>query len=177
MDADLRETVEVSPGQRVSSPQCAGNIRFASWLTFVVFNLLWLVLLVGVLTDPATADKASVRYGFAGFWLVFGLACLYVTIRGIRVAVWIDGDDVRVRNYLRSYSVRTDNAVAFSFGYPQARMPMYEQAGSLQLASGEVRPVAAISRGMLGSRSPSASVNALVENLNLTLSSSRLESD
>jgi hypothetical protein len=139
-------------------------------VTFGVFNLLWPTLLVGTLSDPASADKPAVRYGFAGFWLLFGIACLVITIRGLRVAVWIKDGEVRVRNYLHSYSVPTADAVEFTFGFPEARIPMYEQAGSLQLSSGEARPVAAISRGVLGSRKPELRTDELVADLNTVLS-------
>lgn len=155
-----------NPALRVAEPRCSANIRFSSWLTLVGFNFVWIVSLAAVLTNPKLAENPGARAGLSVTWIAFGLVCVALTTRGVMLAVWISGDVIRVRNYLHTYEIPVDDALEFTFGYPGARIPFYQQAGSLRLKTGDVRPIAAISEGTLFSSGPSAKSKQLLEDLN-----------
>lgn len=171
MGADSDSSIGSSPEVvDLSRPYCSPNIRFASWLTFIVFNLIWIASLSAILTDPNFDDDPTFGYLLAMFWVVFGGVCLTLTIRGLRLAIWISSDRVYVRNYTRSYSVPIDGVTEFRFGFPEARLPLYEQAGSIQLRGGGLKPVAALSEGTLFSTNPTKSGTAMLRALNSALS-------
>ncbi|MBJ7459407.1 MAG: hypothetical protein JHD02_09500 [Thermoleophilaceae bacterium] len=135
-------------------------------MVFFTFNLVFLALFLSTILEPADYETPGLYYGFSAFFGIVAFACLFLTARSVRVAVWIDDDRVCVRNYVTTYSVKAADVVEFSYGYPQARMQGYEQAGSLKLKDGSVRPVVAISRGTWLTSGPMRSGAALLDDLN-----------
>jgi hypothetical protein len=162
--------------ERVAEPRCSANIAFANWTVFFVFNLVFLSLAASGITHRSEIVDPIAGGLFLVFSGVGAIGCVYLTARGVRVAVWIDGDRIHVRNYVSSYSIATKDAIGFSYDYPQARMPGYGQAGSLQLKDGTVKPVAAISRGTWLSSNPMRSGAEILSDLNAALGATWRES-